>query len=238
MVVKVVAPIKKATSWSFSRYSDYKQCPLKFKLKHIDKIKEPPNDAMARGGAIHKLAEDYIKGIGRALPPELKKFKVEFKVLRKQFKKSVNGMSVEDNWSFTKDWGKTTWNDWINCCVRIKLDCAVESNNVMIISDWKTGKFRPEMYLDYFEQLELYALAALLLHPHVTEVRPRLVYLDEGTIYPTEPLIFTQADVPKLKKIWAGRTKAMLNDTKFAPKPNSKCCWCFFSASKNGPCKY
>ena len=64
----------KITSWSFSRYADYKNCPLKFKLKHVDKLNEPPNEAMARGAAIHTLAEEYIKGKGRTVPPELKLF--------------------------------------------------------------------------------------------------------------------------------------------------------------------
>ena len=241
MATKKIIPIKQATSWSFSRYSDYKQCPLKFKLKHIDKIKEPPNPAMARGAAIHTLAEDYIKGKGRTLPPELKLFGDELKALRKQFKKSINGMVVEDNWSFTKDWAETEWDNWIHCWVRIKLDCAHhEGDDILIVTDWKTGKFRAEMNEDYVEQLELYALAALLLHPHLKEVRPRLAYLDQGTVYPDadKPLIFTPKDIDRLKKVWAKRTKAMMNDTTFAPRPNDKCRWCFFSASKNGPCKY
>ena len=41
MATKKTIPIKPLTSWSFSRYSDYKTCPLKAKLKHIDKIQEP-----------------------------------------------------------------------------------------------------------------------------------------------------------------------------------------------------
>ena len=68
MVTRKVIPIKQITSWSFSRYSDYKLCPLKARLKHVDKHKEPQNDAMARGQAIHKLAEDYTKGSIARLP--------------------------------------------------------------------------------------------------------------------------------------------------------------------------
>lgn len=238
---KKTIPVKKITSWSFSRYSDYKQCPAKAKYKHIDKIKEPPNPAMARGAEIHTIAENYIKGVGRSLPSELKLFEVEFKMLRKQFKKSINGMVVEDDWAFTKDWGQTVWDDWINCWLRIKLDCAhLENDGVMIITDWKTGKFRAEMNEDYIEQLELYALAALILHPHIKEVHPHLAYIDQGIFYPesSKPLVFTRKDIPNLKKLWEKRTKPMLNDTTFAPRPNDKCKWCFFSASKNGPCKY
>lgn len=245
MATKKTIPIKQVTSWSFSRYSTYKQCPLKLKLSAIDRIREPGNEAMARGDAIHKLAEKYIKGEGRSLPPELKLFADEFKKLRAQYKKKINGMVVEDNWSFTKDWDETQWDDWINCWLRIKLDCAHHHDDeTLIITDWKTGKFRPEMNEEYVEQLELYALAALLLHEHIQQVKPRLAYLDLGITYPEAgaELVFTRADIPKLKKLWEKRTKAMLNDKQFAPRPNDKCRWCFYRSSNKvaggGQCKY
>ena len=96
---------------------------------------------------------------------------------------------------------------------------------------------------EYLEQLELYALAALVLHPHIKEAKPRLVYTDLGIVEPKEPLVYTQADVPRLKKLWAQRTKPMMTDKKFAPRPNDKCRWCYFGQSgkaKGGPglCKY
>jgi CRISPR/Cas system-associated exonuclease Cas4 (RecB family) len=110
----------------------------------------------------------------------------------------------------------------------------------MVVTDWKTGKFRAEINDDYIEQLELYALAALRLHPHLKEVRPRLVYIDVGLIFPAvdNPIVFTQADVPKLKKLWEKRTKPMMSDTTFAPRPNDKCKWCHFRKSSGGPCKF
>ena len=239
-----IVPPKQATSWSFSRYSDYKMCPLRFRLKHLDKIPEPSSPALERGAAIHTMAEQYIKGKLRRMPPELKSFEAEFKALKAQYKKPAHGMVVEDSWSFTKDWTETQWDDWAGCMVRIKLDCAHhEDHETLVITDWKTGKFRPELNTEYIEQLELYALAALLLHDHIEKVKPRLVYLDAGLIYPTDDsLVFTKADVPKLKKLWAQRTKPMLNDKRFAPRPNDKCRFCWYRASNKEPgggrCKF
>lgn len=240
-----VIPIKPITAWSYSRYSTYKQCPAKLRFSAIDKIKEPKNPAMERGAAIHDLAEGYLKGTLPKLPAELKLFKKEFDALRKQYKKSINGMVVEDNWAFTKDWDETQWNDWVHCWVRIKLDCAHHlDDTTMIITDWKTGKFRTDMNEDYLEQLELYALAALLLHAHIERVMPRLAYTDQGMFYPApgEEVMFTRADIPRLKKLWEKRVKAMLNDKIFAPKPNRFCNWCFFrksnAAAGGGQCKF
>ncbi len=231
----------KITSWSFSRYSTYKLCPFKAKCAFILKIKEPGNKAMQRGALVHDSARDFIFGITKTVPVELEHFKDLFKQLQQRYKLKINGMTVEQTWAFTKDWQDTVWNDWDNCWVRIKLDCAYQlTDTLLVIPDWKTGKFREEMNDDYVEQLELYALAALLKHPWVEEVRPRLVYLDQSIIYPDpdDPIIFTQDDVPMLKKLWEGRVKKMLSDTVFAPRPNDKCRYCFYSANQNGPCKF
>jgi hypothetical protein len=241
-----VKPIPKVTSWSFSRYSDYRSCPLKFKLKHLDKMKEPPSPAMQRGSDIHQLAEDFVKGLIHKLPPELAKFAEEFKAAKKVYKKTPEQMVVEDNWAFTADWGITEWHDWVNCWVRIKLDCAEQvAEGVMVVTDYKTGKFRDDKNVEYMEQLELYALSTFLQFPHLKEVRPRLMYLDVGVVYPAadKPVVYTPKDIPQLKKRWAARVKPMFNDTTFAPKPNQFCSWCWFGQSKkaaggSGICRY
>lgn len=233
------------TSWSFSRYNIYKQCPFKAKLLFIDKLKEPGSEAMDRGAEIHTLAEQYIKGKLARLPKELAEFKNEFTKLKKLYTRKVPAMMVEDTWAFTKDWDETTWDDWVGCWVRIKLDCAhEEEEGVLIVTDWKTGKYREELIPDYMEQLELYALGALLMMPHIHSVNVRLAFLDVPKMHPEpdEPLIFTQADLPKLKKLWEKRVKPMLADKKFAPRPNDKCRWCHFRAGNKanggGQCKY
>jgi CRISPR/Cas system-associated exonuclease Cas4 (RecB family) len=237
---------KKITSWSFSRYSTYKSCPLKAKLMFIDKHKEPGNTAMQRGADIHNMAEDYAKGKLARLPKELKLVGDLLKMLKAQYKKMVNRPIIEDSWAFRVDWSSTTYDDWTGCWLRIKLDAAyfLEAT-VMKVVDWKTGKFREESNADYLEQLELYALAALILHPHLTEVRPELNYVDHGLIFPPadKPLIYTQKDVKKLKATWEKRVKPMMNDTVFAPRPNDKCRFCHFGQSgkaKGGPglCKF
>lgn len=238
-----IIPIKPLTSWSFSRYQDYKSCPAKAKYKHVDKLKEPPSAAMARGAAIHNLCEQYVKGTLPKLPAELYLFKDEFAKLRKMYKAKKLPMVVEDNWAFTVDWDESAWNDWVHCWVRIKLDCAhYESSGVMIVTDYKTGKMNDFKNVEYMEQLELYALAALLMSAveNVTVV-PRLLYLDSGDVYPPagKEIKYTRADTKRLLAEWNTRVKPMMSDTRFAPKPSANSCkWCFFSASKNGPCQY
>lgn len=225
-------------SWSFSRYGDYKKCPAAFKYKHLDKIKEPPNAAMQRGTDIHKLAEDFVKGTTKKLPAELGLFKDEFAALKKQKVKFV-----EESWSFTQSWGLTTWNDWNGCWLRVKLDVAYvhPEHNVLVPIDYKTGKFRDDKNAEYELQLELYGLAGLVQQPDIEVASPRLWYLDEGKVYPdpTEREIeYTQADVPRLKKVWMARVAPMFRDKTFKPTPGDHCRWCHYSKSKSGPCKF
>jgi RecB family exonuclease len=228
------------TAWSFSRYSTYKQCPQKAKYLYIDKLKEPVGQALERGSAIHTLAEEYIKGKILRLPPELKEFADDFKKHRKDYKQAKESMVCEDQWAFTKAWTETQWNDWTHCWLRVKIDFAEHlDEETLRVRDWKTGKFREEQNEDYLEQLSLYALTALMLHPHVNKVITELVYLDQGRVFPdNDNLIFTRADLPKLKAGWEKKVAPMLKDKKFAPRPNDLCRWCHFRKDNGGPCKF
>lgn len=242
--------VKMLTSWSFSRLSDYTLCPAKAKYKHILKMPEPGNAAMARGLAIHKTAEDYIKAkLPAKVPVELAKFSDLFKELRAKYKKKTPmAMMVEDSWAFTKTWAQTRYDDWANCWLRVKVDCAyyVESPSELVIHDWKTGRVRPDREQEYAQQLHLYATGALTLFPHVKIVKPSLKYLDGGETYPNakmsetnvDNLVFKRKDLPTLTKTWEVRTRQMLNDDIFAPRPGQGCMYCHYRKDNGGPCQY
>lgn len=242
--------VKPPTSWSFSRYSDYKTCPRKFKLKHLDKIAEPKSDAMQKGIDAHNDAEAYIKGQVDKLSPVLAGLKSELDAMRKMYKAKKWPMIIEDNWAFDIEWEESQWNNWAECWVRIKLDAAhYISRNVMFVTDWKTG--RPSEYknVEYMEQMELYALAAILMSAQEdVEVYVRLGYVETGDIIvPRDAdgnaIVYTRAMLPTLMKTWNQRVKPMMSDTTFAPRPNNMCKWCHYGQAgkaKGGPgiCQY
>lgn len=219
------SPVKTITSWSYSRYSTYDKCPAKAKYKFLDKLPEPPSPAMERGDTIHKLAEAYTKGELKKLPPELRHFKEEFAELKKS--KPV----VEESWAFTKKWLRTTWNDWANCAVRIKVDAACLDGDDLHIIDHKTGKKRE----GYSEQLSLYAVGGGLIYPKVKRIFTHLWFLDSGE---TETEEYDPKKTFDLQLSWDKKVQPMLNDTRFAPKPSHECRWCPYSKSKGGPCKF
>lgn len=46
---------------SYSQFSTWKQCPHKWKLQNVDKLKQPPNMHLVFGNAIHTTIQHYLK---------------------------------------------------------------------------------------------------------------------------------------------------------------------------------
>jgi len=227
------------TSWSFSRYNKYAKCPAAAKYEILDRLPQPGSPAMERGSTIHDAARAYIAGEVKERDPHLGRFGDLFNGLRQRHGDSV---VVEDSWAFRKDWTVTTYDDWDQCWLRIKVDAATLIDNKLSILDWKTGKFSPQWNVtEYEQQLELYCLGGLLMFSAMVpdlEVSATLVYLDAGITYPDTPKVYTAKDLPRLKREWYGRTLPMLSDTLFAPNPGRGCGWCAFSSAKGGPCAH
>ncbi len=243
---------KKITSWSYSRWAVYAECPLKAKYKFIDKLPEPGSPAMERGNVIHKIAEQFVKGETKtaAVPEPLKPFADLFKQLRKEAKKEPDRFNVESTWAFRSDWSETTWNDWNGCWLRVKIDAArfsFEEKDCITIDvyDWKTGKFSPQYNVhQYMMQQHLYGTSALQRYAgryKYVIVRPHLVFLDAGVEYTGgegDPIVYTDEQKKPMVKEWTNRVKPMLNDSTFKATPGNACRFCHFKKSNGGPCKF
>ena len=212
-------------AWSYSRYSDYDQCPLRFKLKHIDKIPEPASAAMVRGREIHKEGEMYLlkKGL---LTPALEKFKTLLSELA-----ALPHVSPEMKAGFTRAWCKTGYfakDIWL----RAVFDVFVPyEDDTGLIIDFKTGK----KYATNHDQVELFALTAMCHAPNLKSVETRLWYLDSGEQEFGE---FPASDREALKAKWEAKVAPMFADTVYAPRPNDKCRFCSFAKGKGGQCRF
>lgn len=249
------------TSWSYSRYRDYKKCPYFAAQKHLHKVSEGPDSpAMARGSAIGAMAEDFTTGVLKRLPQELSLFREQFLAVQKM---KMRNVWVEESWCFTADWlpvthefpktpagdmawnkfGEMDWTAWRSIWLRVKMDlCGIDQpTNVLVPVDHKTGKYREYELASYLEQLEIYALGGMLKFPQVEGASPRLWFLDEGLEYPQaigDEIYYSRADIVLLKKKWDKNVQPMFADTTFRPRPNDKCRWCAYSSAKGGTCKY
>lgn len=229
--------IMKLVSWSFSRLKNYRTCPLKAKFAYIDKLKEPTNDAMARGSHIHKLAEQYVLGSIKRLPKELKLFDDEFKAVKKAIKNKEIMVFAESQAAFDNKWKVC---DWFGAAVycRMVLDLVyykIKEPETVYIIDYKTGKIREEN----LEQLDLYALGIFLKFPLAQKVVAEFWYLDQDSQEAWVSVEYTRdKDLKRLQKYWDKEVKPYLNDRTFAPRPNALCGWCNFSKAKGGTCQY
>jgi len=221
-------PVKKFEAWSYSRLTDYEGCPLKAKLKHLEKIPEPPAPAMARGRAVHEMCEGYVLGKIKKLPEELKNFTTEFIHLKGK-KKSVQ---TELQLGLNKQWLPCSWFGAETWC-RIVVDCMYDADEATVhVIDYKTGKVNPS----HNDQMSLYAIGAFAYSPqNIKRVDTLLWYLDAGE---ESSGTFMRNDVSKLQKQWEKRSKKMLIDTSFKPTPGNSCRWCAYSKAKGGPCKF
>lgn len=209
------------TAWSYSRLSSWEACPAKAKYKFLDKLPEPDSPAAARGGAIHTLAEKYIKGEITELPPEL--------VQVEEYLEGLKGGDAELQLAFTKDWEPCSWfGPQVYC--RVVFDVVKRDGAKGTVVDHKTGKQRQEEHTD---QLRLYALTAFLQWPELDEIEAQILYIDHGERL---RMTFHRASIDELKTYWDNRAGKMMADTIFSPKPNPGCRWCAFSKSKGGPC--
>ena len=222
-----IETLPRVYAWSFSRLKTWLQCPAKLKYSAIDKLPEPVSEAMLYGKIIHKSAEDFLLGKLKQLPAELGKFAEDYQALRN----CGPDLYVEHPLTFREDLTLTTWfgkDAWL----RVRYDAFVNNHDgSAVLLDWKTGRKRKED----IAQCELFAIAAFLAYPELTEVQSELWYLASGELTTAQ---HKREDLERLKAKWFGDAGRMLTDTEFLPTPNGLCSWCHFRKSNGGPCKF
>jgi CRISPR/Cas system-associated exonuclease Cas4 (RecB family) len=212
---------------SYSRLSDYEQCPLKFKSKYITKDypDDSNNPAFAKGTAIHKQLEEYI----------LAKKSEKDKPLMGQHAKNVVPMidrlfenctlvMAEKQLAVDLNWNQTDWfskPDVVKYRAIIDMIAFYDSNTVLI-ADFKSGKFR-----DYSEsetsQLNLTAAMIFSLYPDVNKVTSIYLYVEHKQTVKVE---FVRSQLDELKEPFDRMYNVVQSDEVFAHKKNQYCAWC------------
>lgn len=213
---------------SYSRWTVWNQCRLRFKLKFIDRLPDPQGEAAARGARIHELAEKYTttQRPGK-LSPELRLYKEELAALRK------SAGWAEMMWSFDHDWNllDEEWPD--NVYLRIKTDFTlILPQETVKIIDFKTGRVRDG---EYEPQLQLYAAGGAAAFEGVSRIEVELWFLDHHV---TTRRAYTLDQARGFQRTWDKRFRPIFTERAFKPNPGNHCRWCPYSKSKGGPCKY
>jgi len=229
------------TSWSFSRWGVYEECPKKAFFKFIEKIVEPSSPVLERGTAMHEKCELYLK-VGGRVPKELEKIADVLKDYKKR------GAIPEAEFAYNREWKPVSWFDrsaWVRIKADVVIPPIVDSEAPTVeVHDFKTGgekKLASGDFEDYYTQLELYALAGLLTYPLAQRVKTSLVFIDHGKVVEHREE-FKRGDEKKIMKKWETRTKKMLADKVFKEKPGNACRWCYFRKSNEdkggGQCRF
>lgn len=216
---------------SYSKLLDFERCKYAAKLKHIDRIPEEKSEAADRGTVIHQLAEDYVRGKLKQLPRELAKFEAEFEALRARYK--AGQVSLEGEWGFDRDWQPC---DWKNAWLRIKADGVVHlTRRRGVVIDYKTGK-RFGNEIKHGEQVQLYAIGALLREPSLEEILVELWYLDINDLVSVH---YTRNQALRYMQSFEKRLVKLTSATEFPPNPNIfSCKWCAYGPAKGNQCEY
>lgn len=219
-------------SWSYSKLIDFEQCPYRFKLKHVDRVPEEKSDAADRGTHIHSLAEEFTNGKLKLLAPELRHFKDEFEVLRREYKAKT--VSLEGEWGFNKDW---EIHDYRTAWLRMKADAVMhrKDNATAIVIDFKTGKkFGNE--IKHGEQVQLYALATAIREPWIKNITVELWYLDLDDITTTE---YSRTQAISFLPGFEKRANKIFACKNFEPRANVFTCkWCSYGPNKQNVCEF
>ena len=220
-------------AWSHSTLKTFESCAYRSYIAKVKRIQEDFGPAAKRGSAIHKLAEDYVRGQLPEFPSDLKKFKSQYEELRKLF--AATKVEVEGDWGFTIDWEPCAWmapDVW----ARIKLDAIVhETDTSARVIDYKPGKmFGNE--ISHSQQALTYAIGSFFRYPKLEHVQTELWYLDHGE---TTLQAYTRDQamvfMPKLHE----RAIEMTTATTFPPNPSTyNCRWCSYKQGEDPHCQH
>jgi putative RecB family exonuclease len=244
------AGLTRRPALSPSRAGDFKQCPLLYRFRAIDRLPEPRSPAQLRGSLVHAALEqlyalpaaERVRATALALvepawaqvvaaEPELTE--VVSPALFEEARTLLSGYyRLEDPTRFDPD----------SCELRIDVELTdgtllrgfvdridVAPTGELRVVDYKTGKAPPEARtMAEFKamfQMKFYAVA-LWRSRNVMPARLRLVYLADGQVLDYSPdadelLRFERT----LMAIWrAIQTAGATGD--FRPNPSRLCSWC------------
>ncbi|MFV9636585.1 RecB family exonuclease [Mycobacterium neumannii] len=236
-----------------SRAADFKQCPLLYRFRAIDRLPEPSSAAQVRGSVVHAALEQlYALPAAQRRPetamtlvePAWDRIVADHPDIADEFAPEVRTtllMEARDLLAGYYRLEDPTRFDPQSCEQRVEVELAdgtllrgfvdridVAPTGELRVVDYKTGKAPPEARaLAEFKamfQMKFYAVA--LRSRGVLPARLRLLYLADGQILDYTPDLDELMRFEKtLTAIWRAIQNAGATGD-FRPKPSAMCDWC------------
>ncbi|MGC8867666.1 MAG: RecB family exonuclease, partial [Elusimicrobiales bacterium] len=254
--IKTESQADKSLAFSYSKMSMYKECPLKYKFKYVDKLAEKPKKFFFIGRVIHKVLEYFfsklpppsfeeLKGIAqkewRAVPyydkgyanqeyEEIDLIKI-IEIIANFHKKHSDNKALP----FLLEYSTyVTINGYRFTIVADKIE--YHSNGKITIVDYKTGKEEnrtPDQLYFYQKVCESDPLIIKKIEEKYyekvekIEVKDMIYYYVENL----KEIRYPRARESEIERFWDEviATIENINSAKFDPKPSEKVCrWCDF----------
>lgn len=219
-----------AIALSHSRLSDFNQCPLKFKLKYIEKLPMFKEDSstsphLVRGTNVHAALEKYtLQRLSGETTTVSSLMEVEnTKPFVDRLFDNYDQVIPESQIAINNKWERVEWFAK-DAYYRVIMDVIALRPSDAVIGDYKTGKMR-----DYdggpkgFGQLHLSGAVALNLWPKIPTVTAVYIYVDHKK---TLPKTFNQEDKERLVNHFNSEYDKVNSEKEFKPKVNEFCKWC------------
>lgn len=241
---------------SASRAKDFKQCPLLFRFRTVDRLPEPPSTAAVRGTLVHAILERLFD-----LPAPERTEEAATTMVGPQWEALVSN-APELGGLFADDVEHAAWLAQVRALianyfrmenprrlepagrerlVEVEIDGGillrgyldrvdVAPSGAIRIVDYKTGKSPSERFSDEaLFQMRFYALMLWRLEG-VVPARLQLVYLGDGRTLTLDP---RQEDLVEFERsvraLWS-RIEEATEGRAFHPRRTALCPWCSFQA--------
>ncbi|MCV7011060.1 RecB family exonuclease [Mycolicibacterium madagascariense] len=237
-----------------SRASDFKQCPLLYRLRAIDRLPEPSSPAQVRGSVVHGALErlyalpavDRDPGTAmRLVEPAWAEVAASRPDVASELDPEVQARLLDEARSLLSGYYRLedpTRFDPESCEQRVEVELSdgtllrgfvdridVAATGELRVVDYKTGR-APDVARELAEakalfQMKFYAVA-LLRSRGVLAARLRLLYLADGQVLDYTPDLDELLRFEKtLMAMWhAIRAAGVTGD--FRPNPSRMCDWC------------
>lgn len=238
-----------------SRAADFKQCPLLFRFRTIDKLEAPPSPAAARGTLVHSVLEHLFELPARERTTEaaLRLIEPRWRALvaeRPELAEMIESDESLDETSWFRD-AQALVERWFGledptCLEPAERELYVEHDldgltlrgyvdrldvapdGAMRVVDYKTGRSPAEAFEGKaLFQMKFYALVLWRLRGEVPRML-QLVYLGNGEIVRYAPTEHELVALERnLKAVWQAVVRAAETGD-WRPRTSKLCAWCDF----------
>lgn len=219
------------TALSWSRVSDYRQCPHKFRGKYIEKwpefkvLDKDKNPHLVRGDQVHKQLQKYVRLKLDGIPTESVVFLPEVD----QTIPLING--IMDNYgvipeqqiAIDENFQRVNWfsdDAWF----RVIIDLIGHGQD-LFLGDYKTGKMNDYSgSLKELGQLHMTAVVGMAIWPEYDECSSLYIYVDHKK---TVPCKLRREDAFETMRERLQEEHALINDDdEYVERKNQFCKWC------------